>query len=415
MQAQTTAQTHITYASNAIANKDIEKTIYHYKVASELAGNSSGILLLTIAQLCAHTDDIQEAIKYFQLCLALDSNNSEALFGYAKCLVKKNKLSESINLIEKARSINPTEPSYKSELLKLYLLANRMENAEKIMPVNLWWHNKNIAGQSFFLDLSKAGNGFGDIFLYVRYAKILKDAGAYVTVKIIPPLKPLLSLCPYIDNLIDYTPNISKFNNHYDICVGSLMIRTFEDNSCITPHNYLYADDELIRLWRNKINPKTFNIGLCWEASPCIDLFTKKWNPNHRTIDAKQLVPLNELKGIHFYCLQKHFEYKPNLNITYFKDDFDESHGAFMDTAALMKNLDLVITVDTSIAHLAGALGVPVWLMLTLDNDYRWLADKSDTPWYPSMRLFKQNEYGNWTSVVTEIKNNLTNLLMLEL
>jgi hypothetical protein len=88
-------------------------------------------------------------------------------------------------------------------------------------------------------------------------------------------------------------------------------------------------------------------------------------------------------------------------------DDFDTASGPFMDTAAVMKNLDLVIACDTSVAHLAGALGVPVWLALPFVPDWRWLLDRSDSPWYPTMRLFRQKQPGNWASVFEDLQSAL--------
>jgi hypothetical protein len=96
------------------------------------------------------------------------------------------------------------------------------------------------------------------------------------------------------------------------------------------------------------------------------------------------------------------------------EDDIDSVHGAFVDTAAIMLNLDLIITSDTSIAHLAGALGVPVWLALPLVPDWRWLLDRADSPWYPTMRLFRQKRAGDWGGVFEEIGAAITELVLAE-
>ena len=124
---------------------------------------------------------------------------------------------------------------------------------------------------------------------------------------------------------------------------------------------------------------------------------------------------LTKLEGISLYSLQKNdpiADFKParqadGTRIIQFEGDFDESHGRFMDTAAIMKNLDLIITVDTAIAHLAGGLGVPVWVILPFPAEWRWLEDRADSPWYSTMHLFRQKKFGDWESLFEEVKNAL--------
>ena len=117
------------------------------------------------------------------------------------------------------------------------------------------------------------------------------------------------------------------------------------------------------------------------------------------------------MKKASVYSLEPKFKYENNLKVHEFGETFDKDHGSFMDTAAVINNLDLVITVDTSIAHLAGGLGVPVWILLMYHPDWRWFVDRDDSPWYPTAKLFRQAKQGDWKSVIDDVEKELQKLI----
>jgi hypothetical protein len=173
---------------------------------------------------------------------------------------------------------------------------------------------------------------------------------------------------------------------------------------------YLFADPVLEDHWRERLaSVPRFRIGISWRGRP---------TTRHRDIPLECFRFLTELPGVSVISLQKG-EARAELSavggsgisIVDLGDDVDTAHGAFMDTAAIMKNLDLVISSDTAIPHLAGALGVPVWLALPYVPDWRWLLDRSDSPWYPTMRLFRQKSPGDWPAVFQEIQSALPQIL----
>ena len=175
---------------------------------------------------------------------------------------------------------------------------------------------------------------------------------------------------------------------------------------------YLKADPQLVNFWKNKLaHDKKFRIGLCWHVDPEHELDKSPWAI--RSFPAHLFVPLNTAGNVSFYSLQKinGEEQLKNLpdsfSIHTFGYNFDEKHGRFMDSAAVIMNLDLIITVDTSIAHLAAAMGKKVWMILPYSPDCRWYDDRSDTPWYPTMRLFRQPKPYDWESVSKELTNAL--------
>lgn len=246
---------------------------------------------------------------------------------------------------------------------------------------------------------------------------MLKQRDAYVIVECQKPLVKLLQLCPYIDKVIQTGNKLPKTDLQALIMSMPLIFNTvLETIPIYIP--YLYADNQLVELWHEKIKYDTnFKIGICWQT----DMHKNSSNAQaHKDSLAKSiplslLAELSQLNNVTLYSLQKingieQLEVLPqHLPVISF-DNFDESHGPFMDTAALIKNLDLVITVDTSIAHLAGGLGTPTWILLPHQADWRWLLNRYDSPWYPTMRLFRQPEAGDWYTVMNSVKQAIISL-----
>jgi hypothetical protein len=170
---------------------------------------------------------------------------------------------------------------------------------------------------------------------------------------------------------------------------------------------YLFADPVLVAKWREPLDAiGGFRIGINWCGRPGHE------QSRQRDIPIECFATLTQLPNVRLISLQKgarpqqHLGNSPNSTIIDFGDTLD-ANGAFTDTAAIMMNLDLVITSDTSIAHLAGALGRPVWVPLPFIPEWRWLLDRTDSPWYPTMRLFRQKSLGDWNSAFTEIESAL--------
>jgi hypothetical protein len=251
--------------------------------------------------------------------------------------------------------------------------------------------------------------GLGDTLQFIRYAPLVKERGGTVLVECPASLIPLLSSCAGIDRSVPEGSALPDFQVHVPLMS---LPRIFGTTLATIPSNvpYLNADERLVESWREKLRSITeFKIGIAWQGNP-----NHKWD-RHRSIPLAQFAPLARLPGVRLVSLQKvhgteqlkdgHF---PILDLG---PDLDGSNGAFMDTAAVMKNLDLVVTTDTAIAHLAGALGVPVWVALSRIADWRWMFEREDSPWYPTMRLFRQSELGNWKPVFERMAGEVEKLL----
>jgi tetratricopeptide (TPR) repeat protein len=266
------------------------------------------------------------------------------------------------------------------------------------------WDGRPLQGGSILLF---AEQGLGDVIQFARYAALLKASGARVIVGCQEPLLRLLARCCGIDALVGPGDDLPAI----DVCASLLSLPGIFHTSLETiPADipYLSADRALVERWREELTGIAgFKIGIAWQGSPTYRA------DRDRSIPLACFEPLARCRGVRLLSLQKKWgaeqlhEIAGRFPVTDLGARLDETAGAFMDTAAVMMSLDLVITSDSAIAHLAGALGVPVWVALPLVPDWRWLLDRRGSPWYPTMRLFRQKKAGNWAELFEEIKAEL--------
>jgi tetratricopeptide (TPR) repeat protein len=263
------------------------------------------------------------------------------------------------------------------------------------------WDGSSLAGRTILLC---AEQGLGDTIQFVRYASLLKGQGATVIVECQRPLLPLLSRCTGIDQLIAWGDPLPP----HDVQSPFLSLpyhcgTRVETIPALVP--YLAPDASLVEQWRQELEPMGgWKIGIAWDADPKFRHYNRA-----RCIPLTEFAPLARLEGVRLVSLQKGSgadqlrDLGELFPVTDLGSRLDEGSGAFMDSAAVMRSLDLVVTTDTSIAHLAGALGVPVWVPLLHVPCWRWLLDREDSPWYPTMRLFRQEERGEWGPVFQRV------------
>jgi ADP-heptose:LPS heptosyltransferase len=228
-----------------------------------------------------------------------------------------------------------------------------------------------------------------------------RNPTATVILECYPSLMKLFARCPGIDVLVPHGQELPRFDLQTPLLSVPGLLKTALDTiPAQTP--YLYADPPLIQYWRNRLKQvQGPRIGINWRGQVAT---------RQRDIPLQCLKLLAERSAASFISLQKdatHDELSAisgdEKTVIDLGPALDATHGAFMDTAAVMMNLDLVITSDTAIVHLAGALAVPVWMLLPFVPDWRWLLDREDSPWYPTMRLFRQKSPGDWDGVFHDV------------
>jgi Flp pilus assembly protein TadD len=258
------------------------------------------------------------------------------------------------------------------------------------------WDGSPPAGRTILL---YAEQGLGDTIQFIRYALLVRRRGGRVVVQCQRSLAPLLSRCPGIDHVVARGTPVPAFDAHAALAsLPGLFGTTLDTVPAEIP--YLHLDERLVEHWRRELSALDgFKVGICWQGSPGYAA------DRDRSTQLAQFEPLARVRGVRLLSLQKGpgteqiGQLAGRFPVTDLGSRLDETSGPFMDTAAVMKCLDLVVSVDTSLGHLAGALGVPVWIAQTFAPDWRWQRGREHTPWYPTMRFFSQPQWGRWEPV----------------
>jgi tetratricopeptide (TPR) repeat protein/glycosyltransferase involved in cell wall biosynthesis len=328
---------------------------------------------------------IDEAIEY--TAKALNENDQLAIthYNYSHALLLQGNFIQGWNEYEWRKLMESFEPRSFSK------------------PVLI---DENIFGKKILVCCEQ---GLGDTIHFVRYLPMLKKSGAYVIFECDPRLAEILSNCEGIDQFI-----IREGKNdppvEYDYYTYLLSLPLYfqtESENIPAKVPYISINKSKIENWSKLIaKDGKINVGLVWAGNP------KHVNDKNRSCDLQNFSELFEIPRVRFISLQKGkgLEQIEKINSELIANT-DSLINTFEDTAAAIMNLDLVISVDTSVAHLAGALGKDAWIMLPFLPDWRWQLERSDSPWYPSIRLFRQSEEKKWDGVISNLKTELLNLV----
>lgn len=265
------------------------------------------------------------------------------------------------------------------------------------------WQQESLEGKRLFIH---AEQGAGDVIQFFRYVPYLKTLGAEIILEVLPELYTLFYAQNCVDMVIKIYDKIPKHDYHISLLS---LPGIFNTNLASIPKviPYLHVTQEYIEKWQARI-PATerLKVGIVWAGNP------EHANDGNRSIPLLNLLPILQLENIDFFSLQKKFgleqlaQLPEGVNLI----NLDSEIFEYADTAACIMQLDLVITVDTSVAHLAGALGKPVWTLVPFVPDWRWMLKREDSPWYPTMRLFRQPLIGDWQTVVERVADTLKTL-----
>lgn len=407
------------------------------------AYSNMGLALVAVGQ-------IDAAEAHYRKALALHPDYPEALNNLGIAYMLRERYDDSLACYDKALALRPDYPEALNNLGNVLKNLGRLpkaqtayENALRLKEVadyrhNLglvllaqgdfaqgWaayesrWHTPQLAAsrRAFAQPqwrgepaegrtlLIHAEQGFGDTLQFCRYAPLAKAFGFRVVMEVPPALKKLLGSLSGVDQLIATGDPLPAFDLHCPMLSLPLAFATTEATIPATIP-YLHPDAAAVAQWREKMPPANgkLRIGLVWAGSARMHSPDLIATNRRRSVPVELLEPLLQIPNAQFYSLQKIGQPAPaSFNLI----DLMQDCADFADTAALIMNLDLVISVDTAVVHLAAALGKPVWILNRFDGCWRWLCDRDDSPWYPTARLFRQTKPGDWISVINNVREAL--------
>ena len=359
--------------------------------------------------------DFLEAELAFEKALSLDPSYAEALVNLGFALAEQGRYASVEKHYRQALRLKPdlalAHVNLSQDLLRRGKLTEGWLEAEwrwqwKQFPSPArsfsqpQWRGEPLGGATILLH---AEQGFGDTLQMLRYVPLLVERGAQILLEVPPELLSLAASLEGVADLLVRGDALPRFDWHCPLMSLPLAFSTTL-NTIPTQTPYLAAPHRERPGWLKPAKAGRLQIGLVWAGNP------KNTIDHRRSLPLAELAPLFAVEGVDFYSLQRGGT--PGEVVSSglaFAGALPDS-GDFAKTASALAHLDLVITVDTAVAHLAGALGVPVWILLPYVADWRWLLDRDDSPWYPTATLFRQTVPKEWSSVVQRIANRLAEM-----
>ncbi|MCG5078734.1 tetratricopeptide repeat protein [Paraburkholderia tagetis] len=390
-----------------------------------LAHNNLGLVLLDLGR-------PQDAEVAFRHALAIDATAPEMHNNLGNALNRQGRSNEAIAAYRQALTLRPDYTTAQGNLAMLLLKLGAFEEGWRLYEARNdetanaadrpWppvpypkWRGEPLEGKSL---LVWPEQGYGDLLQFCRYLPLLKARGVTRLSFACPPaLKRLFESLEGVDAIYPLDGKTSIAGHDYWCLMLSLPMHLGTTLDTIPAHTpYLRVPADLTRAWRARLPADGFKIGLVWAGDP--RAYDRGLNAidRRRSLPARTFLPLLRLAqttAVKFVSLQKGAASQPQIedlppNLRPF--DLMADVRDFADTAAIIECLDLVISVDTSVAHLAGALNKPVWILSRHDGCWRWLRERNDSPWYPGARLFRQTTPGNWSGVIDRVAQALVNL-----
>lgn len=355
-------------------------------------------------------DRYYEAIESYRRCIELLPGHVEALVTMGTALEALGRYDDALPLYELALTRRPD--SAEAHWNRGLALLRKGEFREGWREFEWRWRKKGytttqrswdcpqwdgrvLNGESILVHAEQA---FGDTLQFLRYIPLVAARGATVVVECPEPLVPLVRLVAGVTSTVSSASCSRAYDYQVPLLSLPLLFETTVDTiPAAVP--YLVPPGERVQHWRRRMPEEpSYKVGLVWAG--------RKTPDPHRTCGFKALWLLAAVQGVTYYSLQLGEDEVAGSDLPLgmrFRDLTDEI-GDFADTAALVECLDLVITIDTAVAHLAGGMGKPTFVLLPFAADWRWMVDREDSPWYPSMRLFRQKQPYDWQSVMCEVK-----------
>jgi len=367
----------------------------------------------------ARAGGLEESVMAAEKAVSLRPDFAEGHSTLGTSLQKLGRFEQAMAAHQRALALKPDLPEAHLNLSLIYLVQGELQRGwqeyewrwhivKPYLPQPLFsqllWDGGDLAGRRILLHPEA---GYGDTIQFVRYAPLVTRHGGKVTLGCVAEMQRLLQTLDGVEELAVIGPSRLGFDVHCPLVSLPRLLKT-------TLHNipadvpYLRADAAQSRLWRAKLpaGKAPLKVGLAWAGRPEYD------DDRRRSISLSRLAPLGQVEGVWFCSLQKGpaSQQARSLPAGFEVRDWSADLNDFADTAALIDNLDLIITVDTAVAHLAGALAKPTWVLLPKVPDWRWMLNRDDSPWYPTMRLFRQSDGGDWETPIGKIVQALESL-----
>ena len=389
---------------------DYSGAISHAKHAIEI--NPIAALHDNLGDILRRSGRAAEAIGSHRTALSINPNLASAYNNIGNAYVDQEMWGEAIASFNRAIHIDASNPEPHWNLSLVLLLTGDLKNgfreyewrwekrdfSSRIRDfAQPMWDGSPLDGRRLLLH---AEQGKGDSIQFIRYLKEIDKGGGSIIVECQDPLVRLFSTFSELDTIISAGESIPDFDLHAPLMSLPYLMGTEMDT---IPADIPYIEIDGGVSVVDELDETKLNVGIVWAGSP-----VHRKNSS-RSIELSNFTGLAGVERIQLYSLQVG-EREDDLRLLPDSVNFidlADRIGDYLDTARMIKSLDLVISVDTSVAHLAGALGTPVWILLQPDNDWRWLLDREDSPWYPSARLFRQKRAGGWNAVFEDVRTSL--------
>lgn len=374
-----------------------------------------------IGNIYHHQGEFAKSVACFRQALVLRPDYPVTLNNLGVALKSAGMLREAIAVYEQAIVLRENCPELETNLAMALLASGDMERgwqqfewrlksaklfaARPKMVKPRWQEEMTRPGRTLLI---RAEQGYGDTLQFCRYAPLAAKLGLHVILEVQPPLVELLRALDGVIQVLAYGQPLPDFDFY---CPMMSLPLAFHTQLATIPANlpYLSVPEERLGIWRKRMPDRRdmLKVGLVWAGKRRVASAVLAAADCRRSVDPSLFAPLLSVAGVQFYSLQKD---GPAVPATFGLIDMMTECQDFADTAALIANLDLVISVDTAVAHLAGAMGKPVWLLNRFDGCWRWLQTREDSPWYPSLRLFRQSQPGEWKNVIADVRRELQRL-----
>jgi tetratricopeptide (TPR) repeat protein len=365
----------------------------------------------------------EEAIASYERALALIPNYGECYYNFGNALVELLRVAEAVPYYEKALALRTDHPDipFNEGLARLLLgdlkrglvrYEGRFVKTEQAPPKRKFkapfWEGGDLVGKTILLHSEQ---GHGDTIQFVRYAPLIARAGAKVLLEVQEKLKPLLAGVEGVAAVFGRDEHgrsepLPHFDCHqYLISVARVSGTELHTIPAEIP--YVRAPADRLDAWRKRLPPRGgLRVGLTWAGNAQVKTDAR------RSIGLPALTALADVPGVQFVSLHREVraEHAQALRAFAGMIQFGGELRDFADTAAVISELDLVISSDTAVAHLAGAMGKPLWLLLMFSPDWRWLLERQDSPWYPTAKLYRQTRIGDWPGVVERVRADLVQM-----